>query len=253
MKMRFYLAEDYKELSRKAAQVIFSQVALKPKSVLGLATGSTPLGMYRELVKIYREEKLSFSDIKTFNLDEYYRISKENPQSYYYYMHKNLFQYVDIDEKNINIPDGEAKDIEGECMRYEEEILKAGGIDLQVLGIGVNGHIGFNEPDLKFEALTHLVELDETTIKANSRFFESQERVPTRAISMGIKTIMHSRKILLLANGAEKVDAIKEALEGEIKPQVPASILQLHPNLTVIADKEASQKLSSSIKNRKYN
>lgn len=253
MKMRFYLAEDYKELSRKAAQSIFSQVALKPKSVLGLATGSTPLGMYRELVKIYREEKLSFSDIKTFNLDEYYRISKENPQSYYYYMHKNLFQYVDIDEKNINIPDGEAKDIEGECMRYEEEILKAGGIDLQVLGIGVNGHIGFNEPDLKFEALTHLVELDETTIKANSRFFESQERVPTRAISMGIKTIMHSRKILLLANGAEKVDAIKEALEGEIKPQVPASILQLHPNLTVIADKEASQKLSSSIKNRKYN
>ena len=251
--MRFYLAEDYKELSRKAAQSIFSQVALKPKSVLGLATGSTPLGMYRELVKIYREEKLSFSDIKTFNLDEYYRISKENPQSYYYYMHKNLFQYVDIDEKNINIPDGEAKDIEGECMRYEEEILKAGGIDLQVLGIGVNGHIGFNEPDLKFEALTHLVELDETTIKANSRFFESQERVPTRAISMGIKTIMHSRKILLLANGAEKVDAIKEALEGEIKPQVPASILQLHPNLTVIADKEASQKLSSSIKNRKYN
>lgn len=251
--MRFYLAEDYKELSRKAAQSIFSQVALKPKSVLGLATGSTPLGMYRELVKIYREEKLSFSDIKTFNLDEYYRISKENPQSYYYYMHKNLFQYVDIDEKNINIPDGEAKDIEGECMRYEEEILKAGGIDLQVLGIGVNGHIGFNEPDLKFEALTHLVELDETTIKANSRFFNSQERVPTRAISMGIKTIMHSRKILLLANGAEKVDAIKEALEGEIKPQVPASILQLHPNLTVIADKEASQKLSSSIKNRKYN
>lgn len=251
--MRFYLAEDYKELSRKAAQTIFSQVELKPKSVLGLATGSTPLGMYRELVKIYREEKLSFSDIKTFNLDEYYRISKENPQSYYYYMHKNLFQYVDIDEKNINIPDGEAKDIEGECLRYEEEILKAGGIDLQVLGIGINGHIGFNEPDLKFEALTHLVELDETTIKANSRFFESQERVPTRAISMGIKTIMHSRKILLLANGAEKVDAIKEALEGEIKPQVPASILQLHPNLTVIADKEASQKLSSSIKNGKYN
>lgn len=239
--MRVYVVEDYKKLSRKSAQIIAGQIQLNPKSVLGLATGSTPLGMYKELIKMYKEEDLDFSEVTTFNLDEYYKLNKLNPESYYYYMNENLFKHVNINKNCLHIPNGMNEDIEEECIRYEKEIEKASGIDLQVLGIGRNGHIGFNEPDLKFEACTHLVELDEDTIKANSRFFDSIEEVPTKAISMGIKTIMQSKKILLLANGKDKAKAIKKALTGEIKPEVPASILQLHPDVTVIVDKDAAE------------
>ncbi|MCX7950826.1 MAG: glucosamine-6-phosphate deaminase, partial [Clostridiales bacterium] len=207
--MRIIVAKDYDELSKKAADIVASQLILKPKSVLGLATGGTPVGMYRELVKMFREGKFSFKDVTTFNLDEYYGLDRDNPQSYYFYMMENLFKHVDIDLNNINIPNGRAENIEKECMEYEEKIEKAGGIDLQVLGIGKNGHIGFNEPDVKFEAKTHLVRLDEDTIRANSRFFNSIEEVPTKAISMGIKTIMHSRKIIMLASGKEKAGIIE--------------------------------------------
>ena len=239
--MRVYVVEDYKKLSRKSAQIVAGQIQLKPKSVLGLATGSTPLGMYEELVKMYKEGDLDFSEVTTFNLDEYYELDKDNPESYYTYMNENLFKHVNINKDNVNIPDGMAENVDEECKRYEDKIESAGRIDLQVLGIGRNGHIGFNEPNLKFEALTHLVELDEETIKDNSRFFDSVEEVPTKAISMGIKTIMQSKKIVLLANGKDKAQAIKKALTGEIKPEVPASILQLHPDITVIVDKDAAE------------
>lgn len=241
--MRIIVAKDYDEMSKKAANMMASQIILKPESVLGLATGGTPVGFYKELVEIYREGRFSFKDIKTFNLDEYYGLEKENEQSYYYYMMENLFKYIDIDLSSINIPNGTAEDIEKECREYEEKIRNAGGIDLQILGIGKNGHIGFNEPDVKFEAETHLVNLDDETIESNSRFFNSPDEVPTRAISMGIKSIMHARKIILLASGKEKAEILKEMINGPITPDVPASILQLHPDVTLIMDKEAASEL----------
>lgn len=241
--MRIITVKDYEELSKKAANIIASQITLKPNSVLGLATGSTPVGTYRELVRIYKEGDISFSEIVTFNLDEYYGLDKENPQSYYYFMMENLFSHVNINQKNTYIPDGRAKNIDKECIDYEDKIKQAGGIDLQLLGIGRNGHIGFNEPDVKFEAQTHLVTLDEDTIEANSRFFSSMEEVPRRAISMGIKTIMHSRKILLLASGEEKAETIKNMIHGKITPELPASVLQLHPDVVVLLDEKAAGKL----------
>ncbi|RKD32257.1 glucosamine-6-phosphate deaminase [Thermohalobacter berrensis] len=241
--MKIQIVKDYEEMSRKAANIVASQIILKSNSVIGLATGDTPKGMYKELVRLYKNEDIDFSEVKTFNLDEYYGLAKDNPQSYHYYMMENLFKHVNIKKRNINIPDGMAESIEKECERYEKKIEKAGGIDLQVLGIGRNGHIGFNEPDLKFEAKTHLVKLDEDTIKANSRFFNSIEEVPTMAISMGIKTIMHARKVVLLASGREKAEAIYKAVKGKITPEVPASVLQLHPDATFIIDQEAASKL----------
>lgn len=242
--MRIIVTENYEELSKKAADMVASQLILKPKSVIGFATGGTPIGMYREIVKMYSEGKFTFREVTTFNLDEYYGLDRDNPQSYYFYMMEHLFKHVDIDKNKINIPNGRAEDIEKECLEYEEKIEKAGGIDLQILGIGKNGHIGFNEPDVKFEAKTHLVRLDEDTIKANSRFFNSIEEVPTMAISMGIKTIMHARKIILLASGKEKADIIEKMVNAPITPDVPASILQLHPDVTLILDKEAAAKLN---------
>ncbi len=230
-------------MSKEAARIMASCVTLKPDSVLGLATGSTPLGMYSELINIYNKKEVNFENVKSFNLDEYYGLNKDNEQSYNYYMNENFFKHINIKPENINIPNGAAENIEEECVSYEKRIKEAGGIDIQVLGIGVNGHIGFNEPDVKFEAETHLVQLDEQTIESNARFFESREEVPTSAISMGIKTIMHSRKIILLANGKSKADAINKALNGKITPDVPASILQLHLDVTVILDKEAASLL----------
>ncbi|KGG79491.1 glucosamine-6-phosphate deaminase [Caloranaerobacter azorensis H53214] len=241
--MKVLIVKDYEEMSRKAANIVASQIILKPDSVIGLATGDTPKGMYRELIKLYNNGDIDFANIKTFNLDEYYGLPKENPQSYHYYMMENLFKHVNIKKENIHIPNGMVENIEKECEEYEKKIQQAGGIDLQVLGIGRNGHIGFNEPDLKFEAKTHLVELDEDTIKANSRFFNSIEEVPTKAISMGIKTIMHAKKIVLLASGKEKAEAIYKAVKGEITPKVPASVLQLHPDVILIADEEAASLL----------
>ncbi len=241
--MRIIKANDYYEMSRKAASIIASQITLKSDSVLGLATGDTPLGMYNELVKLYDNKELDFSEVKTFNLDEYYGLDINNKQSYYYFMMSNLFNYINVPAANINIPNGSAKNIEEECLGYERKIKEAGGIDVQVLGIGVNGHIGFNEPAVNFEAKTHLVTLDKSTIEANSRFFINKDEVPTKAISMGIGTIMNSRKILLLACGSSKAGIIAKAIKGKITPKVPASILQLHQDVTVIVDTAAAVNL----------
>jgi glucosamine-6-phosphate deaminase len=241
--VRIVIAKDYHELSKKAANLLASQITLKPNSVLGLATGSTPMGTYNELIRIYKEGNISFSEVMTFNLDEYYGLDKENVQSYYYFMMENLFKHVNMNKNNIYIPDGRAKDINNECIEYEYKIMQAGGIDLQLLGIGRNGHIGFNEPDVKFEAQTHLVTLDDDTIEANSRFFTAMEDVPRRAISMGIKTIMHSRKIILLANGEEKAETISNMINGKITPDLPASVLQLHPDVVVLLDEKAASRL----------
>lgn len=238
--MNVYVVEDYVELSKKAARIVLEQIHFKKNSTLGLATGSTPLGMYKELINLYNNGLVDFSQVKTFNLDEYYGLSKSNNQSYYYYMKENFFQQVNIPEHHIDIPDGMAEWVEEECLRYEKRIEISGGIDLQILGIGRNGHIGFNEPDFKFEALTHLVNLDEDTIRANSRFFSSIKDVPNKAISMGMKTIMNSKKILLMASGKEKAEAIKNTIKGKINPGVPASILQLHSSVILLVDKEAA-------------
>ncbi|BEP29074.1 glucosamine-6-phosphate deaminase [Helicovermis profundi] len=241
--MRIIITENYEEMSFKATQILASQVILKPNSVLGLATGSTPEGMYKGLIKYYREKLIDFSLITTINLDEYYGIKAENEQSYHYYMNKNLFSKININKKNIHIPLSQAKDIEKECKNYDHLIESVGGIDLQVLGIGQNGHIGFNEPDIKFEARTHLVNLDKSTIEANSRFFNDSHDVPKMAISMGIKNIMQSKKIVLLASGIEKSEAIFQMVKGPITPNLPASVLQLHPDVVLIIDKKAASKL----------
>lgn len=241
--MKIIVVNNYEEMSKKAANIVASQITLKPDSVLGLATGDTPLGMYKYLIRIYQEGNVDFNDVKTFNLDEYYGIDQSNPHSYYFYMMENFFQHINIQKQHIHIPRGMTESIEKECDEYEKQIESAGGLDLQILGIGRNGHIGFNEPDVKFEATTHLVELDEDTVKANSRFFQSVEEVPTRAISMGIKTIMQARNILLLASGKEKAETIYKTIKGKITPEVPASVLQLHPGVTFIIDKDAAYNL----------
>lgn len=237
--MNTIVVKDYNELSKMAASIVAEQITAKPECVLGLATGSTPLGMYRELVKKCSEQKLSFSGVRTFNLDEYIGLSKNNENSYYYYMMKNLFEHIDIKTENIHIPDGSAVDVDEECVKYENAINASGGIDLQVLGIGKNGHIGFNEPDLYFEAATHKVRLDSETIQANSRFFPNSDQVPRYAVSMGVKTIMKAKRILLLASSGEKAEALYKALAGPITPDVPASILQVHQDVVVLADESA--------------
>jgi glucosamine-6-phosphate deaminase len=241
--MRIIVVDNYEEMSKRAAKMIASQVILKPDSVLGLATGDTPLGMYKELIELYKKDEVDFNEVRTFNLDEYYGLNRKNPQSYFSYMVNNLFNHININRENINVPSGMAKDINAVCLEYENKIKEAGGIDMQVLGVGGNGHIGFNEPNVNFEAETHLVNLDEQTIEANSRFFDSIKDVPIKAISMGIKTIMNSKKIILLASGTSKAEVIEKAIKGKINPNVPASILQLHNDVTIILDKEAASYL----------
>lgn len=218
---------------------------MKPDSVLGLATGSTPIGTYKYLKQMYSDGLISFSRVTTFNLDEYIGLDETSDQSYIYFMKQELFNHVDMNAHKIHIPSGITADVTLECKRYETSIRQAGGIDLQLLGIGRNGHIGFNEPDLKFEASTHLVALDEDTIKANARFFESEDEVPKTAISMGIKTIMHAKKIVLLASGKEKASTIYQMVYGDIHPELPASVLQIHPDVTVILDEAAASDLMS--------
>lgn len=241
--MKVIIARDYKELSKKASSILTSQLILKPESVLGLATGSTPIGTYEELIKLHKQGVISFSSVTTFNLDEYYGLDSNNPNSYSYFMGDKLFNHIDINSNEIHIPNGLAKNVQKECEYYEEKIIEKGGIDIQLLGIGRNGHIGFNEPDIKFEAITHLVNLDSNTIYANARFFKDVKDVPKKAISMGIKTIMNSKKILLLASGEEKAQIVYDTLYGKITPETPASVLQLHPNLIVIVDKQAAKYL----------
>ncbi len=237
--MRIYATEDYKEMSRKAANIISAQVILKPDAVLGLATGSSPEGVYAQLIEWYNKKDLDFSEIRTVNLDEYKGLSGDDPQSYAYFMHSHFFDHVNIKEENINIPNGLQEDEKVECQRYNAVIESLGGVDMQLLGIGRNGHIGFNEPSSSFDKETHCIELTEDTINANSRFFDDISQVPRYAYSMGIKTIMYAKSILLVASGESKAEALYKALYGPITPEVPGSILQLHDNVYVVADKAA--------------
>ncbi len=241
--MNIIIVKDYEEMSRKAAHLFVAQLLNKPNSVLGLATGSTPMGLYKELIRFYNEGMISFKSATAFNLDEYVGLEKEHPQSYWRFMQENFFTKVDLPVTRQFIPSGVAEDIAAESYNYDKNITLKGGIDLQVLGIGRNGHIGFNEPDLKFEARTHVVKLDEQTIEDNARFFDDISMVPTLAISMGVKTIMQSRSIILLASGKEKGEAIKKMLSGNITPELPASVLQLHPSVTAIIDLAAASML----------
>ncbi len=232
--MKIIKATDYDDLSRKAANIISAQVILHPRSVLGLATGSSPIGIYKQLIDWYNKNDIDFSEVTTVNLDEYVGLTGSDPQSYRYFMDSNFFDHINIDKTKTHVPNGVAPDIDAECARYNKLIQDVGGVDLQVLGIGLNGHIGFNEPDKAFEKLTHMVELDESTIEANKRFFDNVDDVPKCALSMGIKSIMQARHILLIVNTEEKFDILKEALFGPVTPHVPGSILQLHSNLTVV-------------------
>lgn len=232
--MKFIAVETYEQLSKIGANLIFSQVTLKPNSVLGLATGSSPVGLYKELIKKCKDGELDFTETITVNLDEYFGLNGENDQSYRYFMNTNLFDHINIKKENTFVPSGIAGDCEKECKEYDERIKKLGGIDLQLLGIGVDGHIGFNEPADHFDKGTHIVDLDESTIVANSRFFKSIDDVPKKAITLGMEGIMQAKKVLLIASGESKKEILEKALFGPITPQVPASILQLHPDLTVI-------------------
>ena len=232
--MKFITVDTYEKMSRKAANIISAQIISKPDSVLGLATGSTPIGIYKQLIEWYNKGDLDFSCVTSINLDEYVGLDGENDQSYRYFMNNNLFKSVNIDINNTFVPNGCADDLEAESKAYDERIKEFGGIDLQLLGIGLDGHIGFNEPDEFFIKDTHVVDLDESTIKANARFFESEEDVPRKAVTMGMMSIMQSKKVLLVANGANKKEILEKAFFGPITPQIPASILQLHPDLTVI-------------------
>ena len=241
--MKIYKAKDYKDMSRKAANIISAQVIMKPDCVLGLATGSTPFGTYDQLVEWYNKGDLDFSEVTTVNLDEYKGLPRTNDQSYYYFMHQHLFDRVNIDPERTNVPNGMEPDAEKECGRYEELIRSLGGVDLQLLGLGHNGHIGFNEPGEAFEKETHCVDLTESTIEANKRFFASADDVPKQAYTMGIKTIMQAKKILIVVNGENKADIVERAFFGPVTPEVPASILQLHNDVTLVGDEEALAKI----------
>ena len=242
--MRLIRAKDYNDVSRKAANIIAAQIYLKPDCVLGLATGSSPVGTYKELIAKYEAGDLDFSKVRTVNLDEYVGLTKDHDQSYAYFMRANLFDHVNIDQNNCNIPNGMNPDAEAECARYDAVIDAFGGADLQLLGLGPNGHIGFNEPGEAFELETHCVDLTPATIEANKRFFDGNEDlVPKQAYTMGIKTIMQARKVLMVANGVGKADIIKKAFFGPVTPEVPASILQMHPDFTLVLDAEAASKL----------
>lgn len=237
--MRFIKTKNYEDMSRKAANMIGAQIILKPTSVLGLATGSTPIATYANLVKDYQNGDLDFSQVSSLNLDEYKGLTRDNDQSYYYFMNHHLFQHVNIDLQNTHIPNGTEPDADKACKDYEAAVLKSGGVDLQLLGIGLNGHIGFNEPSEIFADKTFCVSLTESTIKANQRFFSSYDDVPKQAYTMGIGTIMSALKILIIASGTEKAAIVKEAFFGPVTPQVQASILQFHPDVTIIGDEAA--------------
>ena len=238
--MKIIRAKDYNDMSRKAANIISAQVIMKPNCVLGLATGGTPVGTYKQLIDWYNKDDLDFAEVTTVNLDEYRGLPRDNPQSYWSFMHDNFFNYVNIDPARINLPDGTNLDAEAECKRYDDVIHQVGGIDLQLLGIGHDGHIGFNEPGAAFELGTHCVNLTQETIEANKRFFDGNvDLVPKQAYTMGIKTIMQARKVLMVVNGAGKAEIVKKAFFGPVTPEVPASILQMHPDFILVGDEEA--------------
>ncbi len=237
--MRIIVKENYEEMSMVAANIVLAQLTVKPDCVLGLATGSTPIGMYNILAEEYKNGRADFSEVKSFNLDEYYPLEASNPQSYHYFMEENLFSKININKNNVHIPDGMCGDTKTECENYEKMIHDCGGVDMQILGIGQNGHIGFNEPDTSLYPDTHLTGLTENTISANSRFFDNIEDVPKQALTMGIGTILKAKKIILLASGAAKHDVVKQLLEGNITTNVPASMLKVHPDVVLICDKAA--------------
>lgn len=237
--MKLIKSKNYDEMCAKVARIFAAQITLKPNSVLGLATGSTPVGMYKELVRKYNEERVDFSGVSTVNLDEYVGLTGDNDQSYRYFMNENLFNHINIDKTKTHVPSGISQTPEKECEDYEALIESLGGVDIQLLGIGNNGHIGFNEPASDFAEKTHLVDLTESTINANARFFESLDDVPKRAITMGIGTIMKAKKIILMANGKGKAQIIYDTICGPVTPEVPASILRFHPDVTIFVDEEA--------------
>lgn len=237
--MRVILCDNYEKMSDAGAKLIASQMILKPDCTLGLATGSTPIGVYERLVDMYKKGELDFSKVTTFNLDEYYPISKKDDQSYDYFMKQNLFSKVNVPAEKIHIPNGEATDPDAECENYDKMIAQNGGIDLQLLGIGVNGHIGFNEPEESLYAGTHCTGLTESTIKANSRFFADESMVPTKALTMGMASILSARRIIIMASGKNKHEAVSALLNDKITTAVPATLLKLHPDVVLICDKEA--------------
>lgn len=238
--MNLIKVNDYEELSQKASEYVIQQIRNNPRLILGLATGSTPEGMYKKLVEDHQNGGTSYQNVITFNLDEYVGLSEDNPNSYHFFMNQHLLNHIDIDHSNAHIPSGDqTSPLQSECENYEKLIQQSGGIDLQILGIGVNGHIGFNEPGTPFHSSTHIVELTLDTRKANSRFFDHIEEVPTHAITMGIGTIMKSKEIILLVSGAQKAKALSRLLDGEIGEDCPVTVLRNHPNVTIIADREA--------------
>ena len=237
--MIIYTGKDYYDVSRKAANIMSAQIIMKPNAVLGLATGSTPVGMYKQLIEWYKKGDLDFSQITSVNLDEYKGLSGDNDQSYRYFMNTNLFDHVNIDKARTFVPDGLEPDPQKACAAYNEIIRSHGGIDLQLLGLGRNGHIGFNEPGAAFEKETHCVDLTESTIEANKRFFESADDVPRQAYTMGIKTIMQAKKILVVVSGEDKAEIVKKAFFGPVIPGVPASILQMHNDVILVGDEAA--------------
>ena len=237
--MIIYAGKDYQDVSRKAANIMSAQIIMKPDAVLGLATGSTPVGMYAQLVEWYKKGDLDFSEVTTVNLDEYRGLTHSNDQSYYYFMNDNLFSHVNIDPAHTHIPDGTEPDAQKACDDFEAIVKNCGGTDLQLLGLGHNGHIGFNEPAEDFPKFTHCVDLTESTIQANARFFDKPEDVPTQAYTMGIGTIIRCKKILVVVSGSDKAQILKKVVQGPVTPQVPGSILQFHPDCTIIADEAA--------------
>ena len=241
--MRIYACADYRAMSRRAASIIAAQVVLKPDCVLGLATGSTPVGAYEQLVKWYQQGDLSFAQTRSVNLDEYQGLAPTHDQSYRYFMQQNLFNHIDIVPENTHVLNGLAEDPAAECAAYDQMIRDLGGVDLQLLGMGHNGHIAFNEPGDDFGLGTHVVTLSERTIDANQRFFASRDDVPRPALSMGSKSIMSARRILIVVSGADKAEALCQAVSGPVTNQVPASVLQLHPDVTLVADEAALSKL----------
>lgn len=245
--MKIVRVKDYDTLSDQACSYLVDRLKEEEHPVLGLATGSTPEGMYQRLIKKYQNKELSFANVTTFNLDEYVGLHKSNDQSYHYYMYEKLFSHIDIKRENIHIPDGTASDLELECVAFEKAIKEKGPIHVQVLGIGVNGHIGFNEPGTPFTSRTQIVKLTEITRQSNARFFNTFNEVPEKAITMGIGTIMESEQILLLVSGQNKADALARIIDGEVAEDSPASILQQHPDAIIIADEDALSKVQRKI------
>jgi glucosamine-6-phosphate deaminase len=237
--MRLIRAKDYADVSRKAANIMAAQVQLQPDCVLGLATGSSPVGAYQELIAKYQAGELDFSQVKAANLDEYVGLTKDHDQSYAYFMRSNLFDHINIDQANCNIPNGMNPDAEAECARYDAVIESLGGVDLQLLGLGPNGHVGFNEPGDAFVRDTNKIELTKATIDANARFFATRDDVPKYAYTMGIGAIMKAKRVLMVVSGANKAQAVKDCFFGPIRPQAPGSILQLHPDFILVADEAA--------------